>query len=296
MSENLKPTDCSSTANSCSSCTQAECDSKQNAQKKQINAKLSLIKQKIVVLSGKGGVGKSTVAVNLAIGLAKEGMKVGLLDVDIHGPSVPMMLGIADKTLEQVGDQLLPVTIGSLSVMSIGFMLQNRNDAIIWRGPMKTNIIQQFIENVNWGELDYLIVDCPPGTGDEPLSVCQVLNNPEGAIIVTTPQNVATNDVRKSITFCQKINLPIMGVVENMSGFSCPHCNKITHIFKADGGKNIAKEFDIPFLGSLPIAPEIAISGDSGEPFIHKFADSQAGKAFAPVVNKFLTLTIPQTK
>ncbi|MEN6537762.1 MAG: Mrp/NBP35 family ATP-binding protein, partial [Bryobacteraceae bacterium] len=194
---------------------------------------LRRIKHKIVVLSGKGGVGKSTVAVNLAVSLGLAGNKVGILDVDIHGPSVPKMLHLEDHRLESNGQKLIPAEVGNIKAISIGFLLQGADDAVIWRGPRKAGLIKQFVEEVNWGDLYYLIVDCPPGTGDEPLSVIQALGNTDGAVVVTTPQDVALVDVRKSISFCQQLGLPVLGVIENMSGFVCPHCGEVADIFKS---------------------------------------------------------------
>lgn len=242
------------------------------------------VKHKILVLSGKGGVGKSTVAVNLAAGLALQGHAVGLLDVDIHGPSVPVLLGLEDAKVEQLGDKMLPVRHAGMLVMSVGFLLGDKDDAVIWRGPMKAGVIRQFLEQVEWGELDYLVVDSPPGTGDEPLSICQHLPGAR-ALIVTTPQAVAAADVRKSVTFCNKLEMPVAGVVENMGGFVCPHCGTVTDIFKSGGGKKIADKFGIPFIGTLPIDPDIGEAGEDGEPFIRRHAGSPLAAAFQPVLD-----------
>jgi len=245
---------------------------------------------KLVVLSGKGGVGKSTVAVNLAVGLASKGMKVGLLDLDFHGPSVPVMLGLQGKKL-QAGDgegRIRPVEIDNLRVMSVGFLLKNGDDPIIWRGPMKMGVINQFVKDVEWGDLDYLIVDCPPGTGDEPLSICQLLDSPKGAIVVTTPQEVAASDVRKSVAFCQQVQMPIVGLIENMSGFVCPSCGENTPIFKGEAGIEIARKFDLPFWGKLPISQEVGISGDEGTSFVHRFENSDIAKSFKLIIDKAL--------
>jgi ATP-binding protein involved in chromosome partitioning len=240
------------------------------------------IKRKYLVLSGKGGVGKSSVAVNLAVWLAGQGKQVGLLDVDIHGPSVPKLLDLEDAQLHAADEKIEPVLYGdALKVMSIGLMLQNRNEAVIWRGPMKHNMIQQFAENVAWGDLDYLIVDCPPGTGDEALSTVQVLETIDGVVIVTTPQDVAVLDVRKCVTFCKQLSLPVLGIIENMSGFMCPHCQKRTDIFPGIGGEQIAQDFDVPFLGSIPMDPTVARACDAGKPFINFDKDSPTAQAFA---------------
>ncbi len=238
-------------------------------EERMLRENLGRIKNKVVVLSGKGGVGKSTVAVNMAAALAARGLKVGLLDVDIHGPSVPKLMGLEGSRLEaSVSGMLLPVeTNGGIRVMSIGFMLESADSAVIWRGPLKYGVIKQFLKDVTWGDLDVLVIDSPPGTGDEPLSVCQLIEKPTGAVVVTTPQDVAITDVRKSISFCRQLNMPVLGVVENMSGFVCPHCGKETPIFKNGGGEAMAKEMGVPFLGRVPIEPHIAENGDAGKPF-----------------------------
>jgi len=242
---------------------------------------MSRIRHKIVVLSGKGGVGKSTVAVNLAMTLVLTGRRVGLLDVDIHGPSVPKLLGLETTGVQMEGDMIAPIRYGeNLKVMSLGFLLRNHDDALIWRGPMKMGVIKQFLTEVNWGALDYLIVDSPPGTGDEPLSVCQLVDHPDGAIIVTTPQDLALMDVRKSITFCQQLQLPVLGVVENMSGFVCPKCGEVTEIFKSGGGEAMAQDMNVPFLGRVPIDPAIAQACDEGKPFIYHYSKTATAQTF----------------
>jgi Mrp family chromosome partitioning ATPase len=252
---------------------------------------ISGIKHKIIVLSGKGGVGKSTVATNIAIALSQKGKKVGLIDVDIHGPSIPKMLGLEGAPLKGSEEGMLPVDYSEgLKVMSIGFILRDQKDAIIWRAPLKHSLIRQFLRDVRWGDLDYLIIDSPPGTGDEPLSVVQLLENADGAVIVTTPQDVALTDVRKAITFCRHVNLPIIGVVENMSGFVCPYCGKTVDIFKTGGGEEMASEMDVPFLGRIPIEPKIVESGDSGKPYLQYYRDSETAKAFNMVIKPLLYL------
>jgi len=247
----------------------------------QIRKKVQRIKNKILVLSGKGGVGKSTVAANLAMSLALEDKKVGLLDIDIHGPSVPKILGIEREIIQTTGDTLLPVEItGNLKVMSIGFLLRRSDDAVIWRGPMKYQMIKQFLKDVEWGVLDFLIVDSPPGTGDEPLSIVQLLEGADGAVIVTTPQEVALTDVRKCISFCNNLNLSVLGVLENMSGFICPKCGEKTDVFKSGGGEIMAQQMGVPFLGRIPIDPQIVQACDSGQPYIQYYSSSQAAQAF----------------
>ena len=240
------------------------------AEQEQIAQNLKRIKHQILVLSGKGGVGKSSIAVNLAVWLSMLGKKVGLLDIDIHGPSVPKLLNLEGKRLQGEGNKIEPVLYNdTLKVISIGFLIQDENAALIWRGPMKHSIIKQFVSDVCWGDLDYLVIDCPPGTGDEPLSIIQLLGKADGAIVVTMPQQLAVADVKKCITFCKQLNLTVMGIIENMSGFVCPHCNQSTDIFKGDGGRQMAKDFDVPFLGSVPIDPNMVTAADMGKPFIY---------------------------
>ena len=244
------------------------------------------IKNKLIVMSGKGGVGKSTVSVNLAFALAMQGKKVGLLDVDLHGPSVPKMLGLEDAAPEAEDEKMIPVSIGGLKVMSVGFLLRDPDEAVIWRGPMKMGVIKQFITDVVWGELDYLVVDAPPGTGDEPLTICQLLGEGSSAVIVTTPQQVAYQDVAKSLNFCCQLEMPVAGIIENMSGFACPHCGEITNIFSSGAGEQLAKQYGVELLGKIPIDPIICGDGDAGTPFIHYHAKTATGKAFAEIVKK----------
>ena len=259
----------------------------------QLAKRISTIKHKIIVLSGKGGVGKSTTATNLAIALSLADKQIGLLDVDIHGPSIPKMLNLENHPIVADNETLNPIIFNDkLKVMSVGFLLgSDKNNAVIWRGPLKYSLIKQFLKDVNWGKLDYLIIDSPPGTGDEPLSICQLIENLDGAIIVTTPQEVALLDVRKSVTFCRKLNLPILGVVENMSGFVCPKCGEITEIFKSGGGEKMAKDMGIPFLGRIPLDPQIVDSGDMGKPFIYKDSQSAISKKFQTIVEPILKLS-----
>ncbi len=260
-------------------------------EQQQIRQRMSPIKHKILVLSGKGGVGKSTVSVNLAISLALAGKKVGLLDIDIHGPSIPKVLNLEDARIRSEGQDILPVEMShNLKVMSIGFLLQGKDLAVIWRGPRKYHMIRQFLKDVQWGKLDYLIIDSPPGTGDEPLSIVQLLEKCTGAIIVTTPQELALSDVRKGITFCRNLDVNILGVIENMSGFICPQCGHKTDIFKAGGGQKMAEEMGVPFLGRIPIDPAIVYACDSGKPYIQQYKDSQAAIAFKQSVLKCMDL------
>jgi len=252
-----------------------------------IKRSLGKIKNKILVMSGKGGVGKSTVSVNLALGLADKGYQVGLMDVDIHGPDVVRMLNLKGTVEPPAtkGGLVPPLKYSdNLKVVSLEFMMRDRDEAIIWRGPLKIQAIRQFVSDMDWGELDYLIIDAPPGTGDEPLSVAQTIPNVK-AIVVTTPQKVALADVRKSINFCKTVKVEIAGVVENMSGFVCPHCKGTVDIFKSGGGESLARELDLPFLGKIPMDPLVVMAGDDGAPYLSSDADSPATRAFKEVVN-----------
>ena len=227
------------------------------------------VKHKIIVMSGKGGVGKSTVAVNLAAALAKKGRKVGLLDADMHGPSVPKLLGLPNLPLKvnEMG-RIVPFTAPpSIKVISIAFLLSDKDSPVIWRGPVKMGAIKQFLEEVEWGELDYLLVDLPPGTGDEPLSTAQLVPAPDGAVIVTTPQDVALLSVRKSINFAKAVGLRPIGLIENMFGLECPHCGKMIQLFEDGGVSKATEDLSVPLLGQLPLSPAIAKSGDDGAPF-----------------------------
>jgi len=256
-----------------------------------IQSRMSKIKNRILVLSGKGGVGKSTVAANLAMSLSLAGKKVGLLDIDIHGPSIPQLLGLKGQAVSGTDGNLKPIKMeNGLQVMSIGFFIPNEDDPVIWRGPMKYNMIKQFLMNVDWGELDYIIADSPPGTGDEPLAVAQLMGKVEGAVIVTTPQDIAISDVSKCISFCNRLDIPVTGVVENMSGFICPHCKNNINIFKRDGGKTLACRMKVPFLGEIPIDPQIVEASDSGKPYIYTYSHSDAAKAFAKIVLPILEM------
>jgi len=249
---------------------------------------LARIKNRILVFSGKGGVGKSTVAANLAMALSLKGQKVGALDVDIHGPNLAKMLGAEDKTMEISPERITPVPVNvNLKVVSMSFLLQDPDLPVIWRGPMKMKIIQQFLGDVDWGDLDWLIIDSPPGTGDEPLSVAQLIPA-TGAIVVTTPQDVSIMDSRKAVIFAMKLNLKVLGIIENMSGLLCPHCGRRIDLFKTGGGQAAAADLNVPFLGSIPIDPEIVISGDNGTPFAESRRDSAAGRAFEEIVDKIL--------
>ena len=250
-----------------------------------IRHNLAGVKNAVVVLSGKGGVGKSTVAANLAAALALAGRKVGLLDVDVHGPSTVEMLGLRGTPLMATEDgRIQPADASGVKTMSVGLAVDDPDAAIVWRGPMKLGVIQQFLSQVDWGELDYLIVDAPPGTGDEPLTVCQSLPDPLGAIVVTTPQKVAAADVSRSLAFCDQLAFPVVGIVENMSGFVCPHCGEKVEIFSSGGADALAKKYDAPILGRIPLDPAVCASGDAGVPFMRSAAGSPVGQAFAQIV------------
>jgi Mrp family chromosome partitioning ATPase len=255
-----------------------------------LQSKLCRIRRKIVVLSGKGGVGKSTVAVNLAAALAAAGWRTGLMDVDIHGPSIPTMLGLEGATVGTNGEEMLPVERDGLKVLSIGFFLRHPDDAVIWRGPMKMGVIKQFLKEAAWGDLDFLVIDSPPGTGDEPLSVVQLVGGLDGAVIVTTPQRVAAVDVRKSITFCRHLQVPVLGVVENMSGFVCPKCGEVTPILLAGGGRKIADDMKVSFLGSIPMDPRVAAAGDAGYAFVFRNPESPAARILQEIIRPIAAL------
>ncbi|MBE6385629.1 MAG: Mrp/NBP35 family ATP-binding protein [Lentisphaerae bacterium] len=267
----------------CSSCGH-QCEDESDRKMRQ---NLSKIKRQIVVMSGKGGVGKSTVSANLAMALSMEGFNVGLLDVDFHGPSIPKMVNMENAQPLSDGQMIEPVTAGTLKVMSLGMMLETPDSPVIWRGPMKIAVVKQLLGEVNWGELDFLVIDCPPGTGDEPLSVCQNLLESGEAIIVTTPQQVAASDVAKSLNFCNQLGFPVSGIVENMSTFICPKCGEVTAIFSTGAGEELAARYNVPFLGKLPLDPAICQGGDSGTPFV-RLEKSPAGDEFRKIVAKLL--------
>jgi ATP-binding protein involved in chromosome partitioning len=262
-----------------------------NEETQKVSDALNNIKNRLLVFSGKGGVGKSTVAANLGLALSERQLMVGLIDIDIHGPNLAKMLGVEGKRLEEGGEnKILPVAVTkNLSLVSMSFLLQNTDTPVIWRGPLKMKLIQQFLSDVVWGKLDWLIIDSPPGTGDEPLSVAQLIPA-SGAIIVTTPQEVSLLDSRKAVNFARQLNLHIYGIVENMSGLACPHCGTQIDLFKRGGGEKAAKELGIPFLGSIPIDPQIVQLGDDGKPFIVHNPESQASRAFNSIVEKILNI------
>merc|ERR1719391_713158 len=252
------------------------------------DVKLEGVKRIILVLSGKGGVGKSTVTTQLALTAQQAGLRVGVLDIDLCGPSIPRMLGVQHREVHQHDQGWLPVYTDNsqtLGVMSIGFLLGNQDDPVVWRGPKKTAMIRQFLTDVSWGELDLLVVDTPPGTSDEHIAVMEALKGVkvDGAVLVTTPQAVAVGDVRRELTFCKKTNLKVIGIVENMSGYVCPNCSECTNIFSAGGGKALAEHSKVPFLGSVPIEPKLAVAAESGQNFVQTFAGSEASLRFKSI-------------
>jgi len=262
----------------------------------EIGGKMSNVKHKILVLSGKGGVGKSTFAAQLAFCLAGQDKQVGLLDIDICGPSIPKMTGTEGEEIHQSNIGWSPVFVDeNLGVVSIGYMLPNADDPVIWRGPRKNALIKQFLKDVHWGdELDFLVIDTPPGTSDEHLSLASYLKeaNVDGAILITTPQEVAVIDVRKEINFCKKIGITILGVIENMSGFVCPHCNCSSDIFAATsgGGEKLAKDYNIPFLGRIPLDPELLKACEQGRSYTAPGEkDTAPRRAFNAVVNRIVS-------
>ncbi len=257
-----------------------------------LQRRMASIHHTYMVLSGKGGVGKSTVAANLAVAFAERGLRVGLLDVDIHGPSIPKLFRLEHQRPGPSPDNgIMPIEFDmGIKVMSIAFFLPHADEAVIWRGPRKYSAIEQLLAETEWGELDVLVVDAPPGTGDEPLAVAQLIPQADGAIVVTTPQDLAVIDVRKSITFCRALGLPVAGVIENMSGLRCPHCGEVVEVFAGSGGELLARDMGVPFLGRVPIDPAVALSGDAGRPYLLSSSDTPVAEAFRAAVAPLLDL------
>ncbi len=244
---------------------------------------LEKIGQKFIVMSGKGGVGKTSVSVNLAVALANKGYRVGLMDVDIHGPDIPRMLGLNGMLSADYDKKMMPMSYGdNLKVVSMESLMRDKDEAIIWRGPVKHTAIRQFIGEVSWGNLDFLVIDSPPGTGDEPLTVAQLIPDAQ-AVIVTTPQEIALADIRKSISFCKNVDMRIYGIIENMSGFNCPHCGKAVDIFGIGGGERTARSYRIKFLGRIPFDPDMVKCGDQGIVFQNKHKKSSITDAFVDI-------------
>jgi len=283
--------ECDGKCDSCSKRSDCTDPRKERWEEQQrLKQKMSKIKHKIAIISGKGGVGKSTVTVNLAMAFAMQGHanRVGILDADIHGPSVPKMLGLRGQRLQALAAGIIFPVTGPLGikVVSMDFLLPSDDSPVIWRGPLKMRAIQQFLSDITWGELDFLFVDLPPGTGDEPLSIMQLIPEMDGVVIVTIPSEVSQIVVKKAVTFARQLGVPVIGIVENMSGFVCPKCGTEVNIFKTGGGRKIAEDLDIPFLGSIPIDPEICEDSDDGKPFIIGHPESPASKAFMDIVKK----------
>ena len=283
------------TGKSCSNCEQeGGCGAREKEELEQarLEQKLFHIKNKIMVMSGKGGVGKSTVTVNLAASLALQGYEVGILDADLHGPDIPRMCGVEHQPVRGHEGGIEPVQVSDgLKVISMGLLSQDPDRAIVWRGPLKHSAIQQFLGDVNWGDLDYLVVDLPPGTGDEPLSVAHLIKQVDGSIIVTTPQDVALLDSRKAVNFSRLINVPVLGIVENMSGMVCPKCQERIDLFKVGGGAKAARELEVPFLGRIPIDPKMVVSCDAGTPFVIDAGPSEVGKAYENLTDAVIRAT-----
>lgn len=266
-------------------------DNAQAQQEAAVKGSLEQIKNKFIVMSGKGGVGKTSTSVNLAMALSKKGLKVGIMDVDLHGPDVPRMLGMQQLLDLNENRKLKPINYSeNLKAVSIESLTANKDEAIIWRGPIKYSAIMQFIGDVEWGELDSLIIDSPPGTGDEPLTIAQTITDAK-AIIVTTPQEVSLADVRKSISFCKRVNMDIFGLVENMSAFTCPHCGELVDLFGSGGGEKTALASGVPFLGKIPFDRQLVACGDSGTSYQDTYPDSPVTKAYAEIATKMAALS-----
>ncbi len=255
---------------------------------RKLKENLGRIRKKLFVLSNKGGVGKSFVATSLALIAARRGLQTGLLDADIHGPSVAHMLGFAGMPLGVTEDNLIePIPVReNLVAVSTASLLKSQDDSVIWRGPLKMGLLKQFLAEVNWGNLDLLIVDSPPGTGDEPLSIAQLIPEMSGAIVVTSPQDVALLDSRKCISFLNQLKIPTLGVLENLSGMLCPYCGKTIDVFKRGGGKQAALDLEVPFLGAIPIDPEIVRASDDGKPYVLEHPESEAAKVLEAIIEE----------
>jgi Mrp family chromosome partitioning ATPase len=268
----------------------------QEEQQIEIRERLEHIKSKIMVMSGKGGVGKSSVAAYLSVALTKRGFKVGLMDVDLHGPSIPRLLGLKGTVRPGNNEgKMLPVQyLPSMEVISIETLMGDKDAATIWRGPLKGGVIRQFIADIEWGDLDYLIIDSPPGTGDEPLTVAQTISDAK-ALIVTTPQEISLADVRKSINFCRQVNMRILGLVENMSGLRCPYCGKVIDLFKSRGGEVTAKKENLRLLATLPFEPEVVKEGDAGDTSLLDNDGLLITQEFNKLVNEITKLTERET-
>jgi ATP-binding protein involved in chromosome partitioning len=273
----------------CDTCDGSGKCKNEDQKKRRLERRLFQIRHKILVMSGKGGVGKSTVATNLAAAMALREYRVGILDADLHGPNIARMLGLEGQSLTASGDSVDPIEVSkNLKAVSMALLGYDPDQAIIWRGPLKHAAIKQFIGDVNWGDLDFLFIDLPPGTGDEALSVANIIKNVDGTVIVTTPQDVALLDARKAVSFSRLLNVPVLGIVENMSGMVCPHCRQEIDLFGKGGGKKVAEEMKVPFLGSIPIDPEMRKAGDEGRPFIIRRDDNSTWHAVDKVIEELI--------
>ncbi len=260
-------------------------------EERRVRERMSKVKHKIIVMSGKGGVGKSTVAANLAVAMSKLGSRVGILDSDIHGPSIPKIMGVEGMRPSGGPTGIYPILSGyGVRVISIDLFLENSEDPVIWRGPLKMSAIRQFLSDVDWGELDYLFIDLPPGTGDEPLSVMQLLPNMDGAVIVTAPSDLSKHVVKKAINMSIKMNIPVIGVIENMSGFVCPKCGEKYDLLGSGVGKEMAEEMNVRFLGQIPIDPEISKNSDKGVSFLIENPNSESSKIFMEIAQKIKSI------
>ena len=257
-----------------------------------VNKRMSDIKYKIIVGSNKGGVGKSTVTTNLAFALAEKGFKVGLADADLHGPNVPKLVKAENVRLRSEEDGIIPFeTVNGLKVASLGFLIEDPNMHIAWRDAVKYDFIIELLGNINWGPLDYLLIDLPPGTGNEQITIIDFIGEVDGAVIVTTPQDLALLDARKMVSFARDSNVPIVGIIENMSTLTCPHCSNEIDVFKKGGGERLAQELVLPYLGKIPLDGEITAQSDNGEPIVLSRPQSAAAKAFMKLAencHKFL--------
>ncbi|MGD9022429.1 MAG: Mrp/NBP35 family ATP-binding protein [Deltaproteobacteria bacterium] len=278
-------------------CDSTACDPKgtsravHDIQDLMIRGSLKRIKHKLLVMSGKGGVGKSSIAANLAVALSNRGLRVGLMDVDLHGPSIANLMGVTGLLDIEDRKFIRPKAFSeNLKVVSMASLMHDANQAIIWRGPAKIGAIRQFVADVKWDDLDYLIIDAPPGTGDEPLTVAQTIPDAQ-AIIVTTPQEISLADVRKSINFCKHVNMKVMGMIENMGTFTCPHCGKPVSLFKKGGGKRTAEHMSVPFLGTIPFFQDMVKACDNGKPVLAQEGDTEFHKAFGAIVDKIAEIT-----
>jgi Mrp family chromosome partitioning ATPase len=298
MEEKKQKCDVDKPCDSCESGGTCSAKEKEEHEQRRLEERLFHIRHKIMVMSGKGGVGKSTVAINLGAALALRDYQVGILDADIHGPNVPRMLGVDKESLIGVEGGVNPVEVfKGFKAVSMGLLAHDPDRAIVWRGPLKHSAIKQFLGDVNWGDLDFLFVDLPPGTGDEPLSVAHLIKNVSGSIIVTTPQEVALLDSRKAVNFSRLLKVPVLGIVENMSGMVCPHCGGQIDLFKVGGGEKAATDLGVPFLGRIPIDPRVVENCDSGQPFMKDSAESEVKQAFSEIIEKVLqTLGTPREK